>query len=141
MKHTFSVVLCAYTEARWDDLVEAITSVQRQTLVPHEVIVAVDHNPRLFARIQQHMPGIIVVENRRARGLSGTRNSGIGAAEGTHIAFLDDDAIAAPDWLAHLSAAFANSRSSGAGGAIEPLWLGGRPVWFPPEFDWVVGCT
>ena len=27
------------------------------------------------------------------------------------------------------------------GGAIEPLWESDRPRWFPPEFDWVVGCT
>jgi GT2 family glycosyltransferase len=141
MKHTFSVVLCAYTEARWDDLVEAIASVRRQTLIPQEIIVAVDHNPRLFARIQQHLPGVVVVENRESRGLSGTRNSGSAAARGSHVAFLDDDAIAAPDWLARLQAVFANSRAIGAGGAIEPLWLGGRPAWFPPEFDWVVGCT
>jgi glycosyltransferase involved in cell wall biosynthesis len=141
MKHTFSVVLCAYTEARWDDLVEAVVSVQRQTLIPHEIIVAVDHNPRLFARIQRHLPGVVVVENREARGLSGTRNSGLAVAGGTHVVFLDDDAIAAPDWLARLQAVFANSRAIGAGGAIEPLWLGGRPAWFPPEFDWVIGCT
>ena len=29
----------------------------------------------------------------------------------------------------------------GVGGAVQPQWDGGRPVWFPPEFDWVVGCT
>ena len=29
----------------------------------------------------------------------------------------------------------------GVGGRIEPDWEGGRPRWFPPEFDWVVGCT
>ncbi len=29
----------------------------------------------------------------------------------------------------------------GVGGAIEPVWLEGRPAWFPEEFDWVVGCT
>jgi glucosyl-dolichyl phosphate glucuronosyltransferase len=141
MKLTFSVVLCAYTEARWDDLVEAIASVRRQTLIPHEIIVAVDHNPRLFARIQQHLPGVVVVENHEVRGLSGARNSGSAAARGSHVAFLDDDAIAAPDWLARLQVVFVNSRATGAGGAIEPLWLGGRPAWFPSEFDWVVGCT
>jgi hypothetical protein len=141
MKHSFSVVLCAYTEARWDDLVQAIGSVRRQTLPPHEIIVAVDHNPRLLARAQQALPGVVVVENHEARGLSGTRNSGVAAARGSCILFLDDDAIAAPDWLARLQAVFASSRAMGAGGAIEPLWLCGRPAWFPPEFDWVVGCT
>ena len=29
----------------------------------------------------------------------------------------------------------------GVGGAVEAAWLGGRPGWFPEEFDWVVGCS
>jgi GT2 family glycosyltransferase len=139
--HTFSIILCAYTQARWNDLVDAVASVQRQTLPAHEIIVAIDHNPTLAVQAQQHLPGVVVVENREDRGLSGTRNSGVAAARGTHVAFLDDDAIAAPDWLARLSAAFANPRAVGVGGAIEPLWRDGRPAWFPAEFEWVVGCT
>src|SRR5205085_69247 len=37
--------------------------------------------------------------------------------------------------------AYANLEVIGVGGTVEPLWLHGRPPWFPPEFDWVVGCT
>src|SRR5262245_845621 len=124
MKPIFSVILCAYTEARWNDLVEAVASVQRQMLPAHEIIVAVDHNSTLAERARRHLPGVVVVENREGRGLSGTRNSGVAAAQGTHVVFLDDDAIAAPDWLARLCVALANPRAVGAGGAIEPLWLG-----------------
>jgi hypothetical protein len=29
----------------------------------------------------------------------------------------------------------------GVGGRVEPRWADGRPRWFPPEFDWVVGCS
>ena len=29
----------------------------------------------------------------------------------------------------------------GAGGTVRPRWVEGKPDWFPPEFDWVVGCT
>lgn len=141
MKQTFSVVFCTYTEARWEDLVDAIASVRRQSLSPYEIIVAVDHNPRLCARVRDELPGVVVVENGEARGLSGARNSGLAAARGSHIVFLDDDALASPDWLARLQDVFADSGVIGAGGAIEPLWLGGRPAWFPTEFDWVVGCT
>jgi glycosyltransferase involved in cell wall biosynthesis len=24
---------------------------------------------------------------------------------------------------------------------VRPAWVEGKPSWFPPEFDWVVGCT
>ena len=136
-----SVVICAYTEARWDALVEAVASVQRQVLPAHEIIVVIDHNPALLVRAERHISGVKVVANQQARGLSGARNSGIALAQGEIIAFMDEDALADETWLQHLSQGFQDAQVMGVGGAILPLWPEGRPGWFPAEFDWVVGCT
>jgi GT2 family glycosyltransferase len=136
-----SVIICAYTLERWDDLVAAVESVRHQTALPREIIVVIDHNPALLERAHDYFLGAIVVENEAMRGLSGARNSGIAAAQGAVLAFMDDDAIAAPDWLSQLSAAYTDSNVIGVGGMIEPLWQAGRPSWFPTEFDWVVGCV
>jgi glycosyltransferase involved in cell wall biosynthesis len=136
-----SVVICTFAEDRWDELIGAVASVHAQSQPPREIIVVVDHNPGLLARVRAQVPGVVAVENSAARGLSEARNSGIAAARGTVIAFLDDDAVAPPDWLAHLSAGYRDLHVLGVGGPVEPLWLSGRPEWFPEEFDWVVGCT
>jgi glycosyltransferase involved in cell wall biosynthesis len=136
-----SVICCTYTEDRWDDLVAAVESVQRQTFAPYEIIIVIDHNPCLLELARCKLPGVVVVENKEQRGLSGARNSGIAVARGKVIAFLDDDAIAAPDWLMQLTKGYQDARVLGVGGAITPLWLGGQPGWFPEEFNWVVGCT
>lgn len=140
-----SVIVCAYSEERWDDLVVALASVGAQQAPPREVIVVVDHNPRLLARARAlPAPGgidLVAIENREARGLSGARNSGIAVARGELLAFLDDDAVAAPDWLTWLRDACASPDVIAAGGAIVPRWPGRRPRWFPDEFDWVVGCS
>src|SRR5579875_2090422 len=136
-----SVVICTYTEARWEELIRAIEAVQRQTLAPRETIVVVDHNRPLLERVQAELPGVLAVENGHVRGLSGARNSGSEAARGSIIVFLDDDAIAEPDWLSSLMAAYDDPTVLGVGGSVEPLWRAGRPDWFPREFDWVVGCT
>jgi len=138
---TFSVIICAYTEARWDDLMRAVESVQHQTLPPQELIVVVDHNPTLLARVERKLPGVIAVENQEARGLSGARNRGIAAAHAMIVAFLDDDAVAAPDWLEQLERGYTDPQVAAVGGMIAPRWCAGRPAWFPSEFDWVVGCT
>jgi glycosyltransferase involved in cell wall biosynthesis len=82
-----------------------------------------------------------VVANRHAQGLSGARNTGVETASGDVVAFLDDDAAAEPDWLARLADAYADPAVIGAGGHVEPLWPAERPAGFPPEFDWVVGCS
>src|SRR5260370_23567036 len=141
MMQDISVIICANTEDRWSDLVAAVESVQQQTLLPREIIVVVDHNPSLLKRVQEQIQGVVVVENTQARGASGARNSGIAVAQGKLIAFLDDDAIAIPDWLMLLSEGFTNPRVLGVGGSITPRWMGKRPTWFPEEFGWVVGCT
>jgi glucosyl-dolichyl phosphate glucuronosyltransferase len=138
---SISVVICAYTEARWADLMAALASLAVQRTPPLEIIVVVDHNPGLLARLRARVPNIVTVENGEARGLSGARNTGIRVAQGAVLAFLDDDAVAAPHWLERLGAAYAEPRVLGVGGAIEPLWTCGQPGWFPPEFLWVVGCT
>ncbi len=136
-----SVIICAYTEERWQELCAAIASVQSQTLRPREIIVVIDHNPALLARARAAFTGVIVLENHEPRGASGTRNSGIAVARGEIIACMDEDATAAPDWLAQLIPAYADPRVWGVGGLIEPRWPAERPRWFPAEFDWVVGCT
>lgn len=141
MQVDLSVVICAYTEARWDDLRAAVSSVRRQSVAPVEIIVAIDHNDRLLQRARAELAGVTVLENQEARGLSGARNTGVKAARGALIAFLDDDAVAAPDWLELLARACADPAVLGCGGRIEPAWRVGEPSWFPDEFNWVVGCS
>jgi GT2 family glycosyltransferase len=136
-----SVVICAYTEERWHELVEAVNSVRSQTVAPREIIVVIDHNSALFERVQANIAGIVLIENREPRGLSGARNSGISCSQGTLIAFLDDDAIAEPDWIERLGLCCQDPQVLGAGGVVEPLWAEKQPSWFPQEFYWVVGCT
>jgi GT2 family glycosyltransferase len=140
---TISVVICAYTEGRWDELLAAIASVQEQERPAHEIIVAIDNNPRLLDRLREWVGDapVRVIENSDAPGLSGARNSGIAIASGAIVAFLDDDAQADPDWLARLAERFAERRVLGVGGSISPRWEGERPAWFPEEFYWVFGCT
>lgn len=136
-----SVVVCAYTLDRWDDLVAAVTSLQRQSRPPAEIIVVSDHNPHLFERAMAAWPHLTVLENEERQGLSGARNTGVRATKGDIIAFVDDDAAAEPDWLERLATAYDDSDVLGVGGAILPRWETRRPAWFPEEFDWVVGCT
>src|SRR5260370_29202043 len=141
MIQDFSGIICAYTEKGGDDLVAAIESVRQQTLPATEVIIVIDHNPQLLERVQDHIPDVIVVENAEARGLRGARNSGLAAAKGQIIAFLDDDAVAMPDWLMFLTEGYTDPNVLGTGGAVTPSWVDNKPTWFPEEFSWVVGGT
>src|SRR5258708_30101708 len=137
--HNISVIICAYTEERWSDLVAAVESVQQQTLSPGEIIVVVDHNPNLLKRVREHIAGVLAVENREVKGLSGARNSGVTVAQGAVIAFLDDDAIAETNWLEHLAACYTDPHVLGVGGEIETLWPWKRPPPVPEKI-FLGGC-
>lgn len=136
-----SVVICVYTEQRWRQILAAVESVHLQSVRSLEVIIVVDHNPALRDRLINALPDVIVVENKEIQGLSGGRNTGISMARGDVIAFLDDDAVADPDWLKYLADCYADATVLAVGGMTLPNWQTRRPNWFPQEFDWVVGCT
>ncbi len=136
-----SVVICAYTEDRWSDLSAAVASVQAQEPPAHDIIVVTDYNDALLVRAQEAFPGVRVVANSEAKGLSGARNTGIAASSGAIVAFLDDDAMAEPGWIRHLLEPYADPLVLGVGGRVVPRWDDARPAWLPAEFDWVVGCT
>ena len=136
-----SVIICAYTEKRWDDLLVAVASVRQQTVQPREIIIVIDYNAALLSHVQEHLVDVIAIENRHAKGAAGSRNSGVEIAQGTIVAFLDDDAIAGPNWIEQLLIPYDDPDVVGVGGKIDPFWIGKRPSWFPDEFTWIVGCT
>lgn len=51
--------------------------------------------------------------------ISAARNAGIGAAASDIVAFIDDDAVAEPDWAAHMAAVFADPDVIAASGVTR----------------------
>ena len=140
-RSTAAITICCYTEARWDAICASIRSAQAQEFEDFTVIVIVDYNPALKQRLMEAFPEVTVIENHEKKGLSGARNSGIKAAHARFIAFLDDDAVAEPQWLSNLCALFSDPNVMGTVGKIIPNFTGSYPAWFPIEFYWVIGCS
>lgn len=141
MTHSCAVVICAYTHDRWDETLAAVASVQQQLQPADELLLVVDHNPGLHARLVDRLPDVRVVPNHNERGLSGARNTGVELTSSDVVVFLDDDASARPGWLAGLARHYDDPKVLGVGGRIDPQWATERPAWWPAEFDWVVGCN
>ena len=136
-----AVVICSWSEERWPHLLAAAASVQSQHPPPDRIVVVVDDAPALHERVRERLPGVTAVLKRGRQGLSGARNAGVAATSEEVVAFLDDDAVAMPGWLARLASHYDDPDVLGVGGAVEPLFAADRPAWFPGEFDWVVGCS
>ena len=79
--------------------------------------------------------------NETNLGLSRSRNIGAGIATGDVVAFIDDDAVADPNWIAGLADMYLNYNAVVAGGMIKPLWVAGVADFIPEEFLWLVGAN
>lgn len=145
-----TVITAAYSMKRWSLTCSTVESVLAQSFVPREILLVVDHNPDLFDRLRERWethagdatgPAITVVESRYPGHLGASATTGAEVATGAYLAFLDDDAVATPDWLEHLLSPFQDPSVIAVGGAPLPVYARPRPRWFPPEFDWVFGCA
>jgi glycosyltransferase involved in cell wall biosynthesis len=136
-----SVVICAYSEKRWEQTCAAVKSTLTQDPAPAQVLLVIDHNTGLAKRARNELSGITVLESDDVPGLSGARNTGLRAATQPVTVFLDDDAQARPGWLASLVEPYRSPDVVATGGTVNPWWPGLRPRWLPPGFDWVVGCS
>ncbi|OBH04713.1 hypothetical protein A5696_03815 [Mycobacterium sp. E2699] len=151
------VVICTYTLDRWELLVRAVESALAQSVAPQRLIIVVGHsapgaeniNHELLARCRQEWgadragsPTEILIVPRRFGGTKGSSlNTALLLTRSEIVAFLDDDAEAAPDWLERKLAVYAtHPKVAAVGGAPRPDYAAPRPSWFPPDFDWVFGC-
>lgn len=138
---SLGVVVCAYTFDRLDQLRACLTATGDQLRPGDELVVVVDHNPALAARLRSEFGQLGIVENAYGRGLSGARSTGVEALDTDVLAFLDDDAVPEQGWAAAIRARLLDRETVGVAGAVEPELDGGRlPRWFPAEFGWVIGC-
>jgi glycosyltransferase involved in cell wall biosynthesis len=92
-----SVVIPAYNAAPF--LAAAIGSVQRQAHAATQIIVVDDASTDETLALARAIPGVLCIAESH-RGIGATRNSGIAAASGDLLAFLDADDLWADDKLA-----------------------------------------
>ena len=139
-----SVVLCTYSPSMYDEFVEAAESLFDQTHPDVEVVIVVDGTPEVFERAAEDFgerDDVILHLNDQNRGLLESRNRGAELATGDVVAFIDDDAIAAPDWIEALVSVYESREVVAVGGKMVPKWVAGRPAFLPSEFYWLVGVT
>jgi len=135
-----SVVVCTHTERRYMLVLECLQSVAANTVRPHELLVVVDSNPALLQRLRGDPRVDARILASTGRGVSAARNTGVAAATGEFVAFIDDDAVAEPDWLSELCRPFEDPAIVGTGGRIVPRWERPNRL-LPDELLWTVGST
>lgn len=124
-----SVIICTYK--RLEQFTHALNSLINQNLPISEFeIIVVDNNPvqnpTIKNLVENYRDSIFFSHPQNIQylpckliGLSYARNLGINQSHGDIICFIDDDAIAPPDWLKTIKKAFKNNPQAGViGGHI-----------------------
>ncbi|MCR8635915.1 glycosyltransferase [Paenibacillus radicis (ex Xue et al. 2023)] len=139
-KPYISIVICTYNRA--DLLLATLDSLQGLSGIDKAEVIIVDNNSNDHTRsvAQAYIRRNTSVKARYffepSQGLSTARNTGIQAAEGTIIAFLDDDAIPCPEWISTIAASFDSRQDVYAmGGIIRPNFESSRPDWLIKSFE------
>jgi glycosyltransferase involved in cell wall biosynthesis len=131
-----SIVICTHNRATYLD--KALQSLADQDPVSREVEIIVvdnastDNTPAVVDRFVTSS-GVRYI-HEPTLGLCVSRNTGWRKARGRYIAYFDDDAVAAPGWIAAIGRAFDQHPNAGiVGGPARPIWGGERPDWLGDE--------
>lgn len=119
-------------------LARAVASVASQSLDrPFELLVVDSAAEGLDARDlpSANLGGTARVVQARRPGTAHARNLALHEARGEIVAFLDDDAEAAPGWLHALSREYADRECAAAGGPILPDFQTSPPAWLRVAYD------
>lgn len=122
---SISVVMA--TKDRRALAVRCVESLRAQTRAPLEIL-AVDNGsgdgtPEALAALA----GVRVLSEARP-GPAAARNAGVDASRGEVIAFIDDDAVAAADWLERIARGLEETGAAGIGGPTVGEWEGAPPA-------------
>jgi GT2 family glycosyltransferase len=111
-----SVVVCTHNGSR--TIRDCLEGLLRLEYSDFEVIVVDDGSTDGTGTLVRHYPVRLI--RTANRGLSHARNTGLAAATGEIVAYLDDDAAPDPHWLQYLAATFRRTCHAGVGGPNVP---------------------
>jgi glycosyltransferase involved in cell wall biosynthesis len=143
-----TAIVCTYNRAEY--LRRAVKSLVNQTLPPDQYEIIVVDNASTDAtadviREFSHAPQLRSIYEP-IPGLSKARNTGWQNAAAEYVAYLDDDAVAAPDWLEKYVEVFGRLKPGSVGGKCEPIWEAPQPEWLADQmltslsvYDWSAG--
>lgn len=111
-----SVVISTYNRA--STLVDTLESLERQTFRDFEVVIVNGPSTDGTLNVVSKFKGRLTLRETKNRNLSESRNIGIAASRGEVVAFLDDDAVADPNWLRDLVEPYNDAEVGGVGGLV-----------------------
>ena len=142
---TLSIIICSYNRASY--ISDALDSLYRQTagLNAFEAIIvdnnSTDNTAEVFAQWRsKHPDGSFTYLTESKQGASFARNTGAAVAKGAWLCFMDDDAVATPNYVENiLNHIKTKPDAVGFGGRIIPKYIPAEPKWMSYYVSSLVG--
>ena len=140
-----SIVITSYTTERLVDIYDVLDSLKVQTYRDMEILFIAEKSQNLYEQVEAYaeskaMP-IRTIFHEGPLGISGARNLGIQESTGRIIAFIDDDALAFPEWASSIVKTFTDESIIAVTGPAMPRWVEEDTGWLPKELYWIIACT
>ncbi len=140
-----SIVICSYNRAKY--IADALDSLYNQTaaLSDFEVLLvdnnSTDETPQVYhSWRKKHPEGNFQYITETQQGASYARNTGASLAKSSWICFMDDDAVAFPDFVQNIiKHTIDNPAVVGFGGKIIPKYIPEKPKWMSHYVSSLVG--
>lgn len=136
----FTVIVCTYRRAA--NLAGCLGHLARQEGVQArrwEVLVvdnnSTDDTREVVGRLAATLPIRVRYAFEPEQGLNHARNHGVRASQSPRLAFVDDDILVSPGWLAAVLRAFETHDADAVGGRIHLDPAVRLPAWIRPEAD------
>jgi glycosyltransferase involved in cell wall biosynthesis len=130
-----TVVICTHNRAHL--LGRAVTAAHAEAVACGAEVLVVDNastdaTPHVVADLARTHPRLRLAREP-VLGLSAARNRGLAEARGAVAAYLDDDAVPRPGWLAALLAPYADPAVACTGGRVLLRFSAPPPPWLDAE--------
>lgn len=142
---TLSIIICSYNRASY--ISDALDSLYHQSagLNAFEAIIvdnnSTDNTAEVFSQWRSnHTQGSFTYLTESKQGASFARNTGAAIAKSEWLCFMDDDAVATPDYVKNIiNHIESKPEAVGFGGRIIPKYIPAEPKWMSYYVSSLVG--
>jgi len=143
-----SITVCVCTHNRNNYVRDCLESLRNQTvnLDSFKIVVvdsaSTDQSSAELRKIVSTLPNASMIRIDKP-GISVARNAAVHEAVTDYVAFIDDDAIATPNWIEQIKRVISERDPAPAvlSGPALPIWEAPLPDWWPPSLRGVLTIT